>query len=200
MGGPSQPHSPGLRPTRLRSAVKREAFSSTAPHRWRSVSSVAPRNVPRSGSCVCSRPIIARTRAGRESCQDRTVPTPPIAPSETGGFHPSARGGDSPLTEFHARLSTGCPPGPVAPAWSVPYEQAKDQFRASLRRSRHRNRTSDLRITIADGQCPICRDSKVNENKKPQVRRLTRGSPWSRLRDSNPRPTHYEATSDHVAW
>nr|BFD92047.1 hypothetical protein KitaXyl93_34070 [Kitasatospora sp. Xyl93] len=34
--------------------------------------------------------------------------------------------------------------------------------------------------------------SKADQNKKPQVRGLTWGFTWSRLRDSNPRPTHYE--------
>jgi hypothetical protein len=59
------------------------------------------------GHCVHSRPIIARTRAGLGSCQDRTVPTTPIIRSETGGFRPSARGSESPLMEGHPRLSTG---------------------------------------------------------------------------------------------
>jgi len=47
---------------------------------------------------------------------------------------------------------------------------------------------------------PIYPDSKATRNKKPQVRGLTWGSPWSRLRDSNPRPTHYETVSVRAAW
>jgi len=39
---------------------------------------------------------------------------------------------------------------------------------------------------------PIWIDSKVCESKEPQVRGPTWGSSWGRLRDSNPRPTHYE--------
>ncbi len=34
-----------------------------------------------------------------------------------------------------------------------------------------------------------------SEQKEPQIRNLTCGSSWSRLRDSNPRPTHYECVA-----
>jgi hypothetical protein len=49
-------------------------------------------------------------------------------------------------------------------------------------------------LQCVDRTCPLGPNSKVNEKKKPQVKGLTWGSPWSRLRDSNPRPTHYETT------
>ena len=54
-------------------------------------------------------------------------------------------------------------------------------------------------LRCADRTCPFGPDSKVIQKKKPQVKCLTWGSPWSRLRDSNPRPTHYEYASDHAA-
>ncbi|GAA3777866.1 hypothetical protein GCM10023083_13080 [Streptomyces phyllanthi] len=51
-------------------------------------------------------------------------------------------------------------------------------------------------LRCADHVCPINPNSKVSQNKKPQVKGPTWGFPWSRLRDSNPRPTHYEGLQD----
>lgn len=59
-------------------------------------------------------PVITRPLARHEICSDRTIPTTPIAASGTGGLLPSPRSSKSPLMERHARLSTGCPPGPIA--------------------------------------------------------------------------------------
>ena len=58
--------------------------------------------------------------------------------------------------------------------------------------------TYALRCT--DHRHPVYADSKVTRNKKPQVRGLTWGSPWSRLRDSKPRPTHYEGSRGRDGW
>ncbi len=58
---------------------------------------------------------------------------------------------------------------------------------------------STYALRCADHRRTIYADSKVNEYKKPQVRASTWGLPWSRLRDSNPRPTHYETVSVRVA-
>ena len=51
-------------------------------------------------------------------------------------------------------------------------------------------------LRCVDHECPNSPHSKVNETKKPQVKGLTWGLPESRLRDSNPRPTHYEGDRD----
>jgi hypothetical protein len=75
---------------------------------------------------------------------------------------------------------------------------APDEFRSSAdQRSRsqpcdHSSATASKPATYAlrcvDHTCPIYPEFKVARNKKPQFRGLTWGSPWSRLRDSNPRP------------
>lgn len=74
--------------------------------------------------------------------------------------------------------------------WSEPY-------RGPLT-TRSEPATDALRCT--GRKCPTCPNSKVNEDKKPQVKGLTWGSPQSRLRDSNPRPTHYETMGVRDAW
>ncbi len=58
--------------------------------------------------------------------------------------------------------------------------------------------TYALRCT--DRRCLIYPNFKVTQKKKAPGQRLDLGSPWSRLRDSNPRPTHYETVSVRVAW
>lgn len=54
-------------------------------------------------------------------------------------------------------------------------------------------------FTIPGGESRITRDiyqSVTPGKKKPQVTGcVTWGSKWSRLRDSNPRPTHYECVA-----
>jgi len=51
---------------------------------------------------------------------------------------------------------------------------------------------------LAERSNPLQERSRARKN--PRSRRVSPGVFRSRLRDSNPRPTHYEYASDHVAW
>ena len=78
-------------------------------------------------------------------------------------------------------------------------DEAKSQVTALRAETPTGSRPQTYALRCVAHRYPISPDSKVTRNKKPQVRCLTWGSPQSRLRDSNPRPTHYETTSDRVA-
>ena len=95
-----------------------------------------------------------------------------------------------------ARSATTWPPRQSAQPEEERPQETKDQLTALHSRTATDCKPQTYALRCTDRTCPIGPNSKVNQRKKPQVRDLTRVSPWSRLRDSNPRPTHYEGLRD----
>ena len=78
-------------------------------------------------------------------------------------------------------------------------DEAKSQVTALRAETPTGSRPQTYALRCVAHRYPISPDSKVTRNKKPQVRGLTRGFPWSPLSDSNRRPTHYKTMRDRVA-
>ena len=146
---------------------------------------------PKTTSCHVVRPrrTCNLSLSGSDSRHDADPPR------RQADFTPWPRVATRRLMERHARLSTGCPPQTLRASPPISLAQAKDQVRDLDRQFD----TGAIPLTHAlqcvDHTCPIWVDSKVDRSRKPQVRVLTWGFPWSRLRDSNPRPTHYECVA-----
>lgn len=95
------------------------------------------------------------------------------------------------------RLSTGR----AAPRTNSTLQCSKTAGQAPW--ATHARRVVDQRPTHCDASTPTVRIARIPRSPKrrnPRSRRVSPGVSRSRLRDSNPRPTHYETMSDHVAW